>query len=56
MLHARVLLSFTAPCRLQMFGSTVRSSGSERHSKYVDSTEDMTVNKETPEEEEELSA
>ncbi|XP_056884218.1 peroxisomal acyl-coenzyme A oxidase 3 isoform X2 [Takifugu flavidus] len=26
-----------------MFGSTVRSSGSERHSKYVESTDDMTT-------------
>lgn len=32
-----------------MFGSTVRSSGSERHSKFVDSIEDMTVSEETEE-------
>lgn len=36
-----------------MFGSTVRNSGSARHSKYVDSTEDMTVNEEEEEEKEE---
>lgn len=42
--HANVTVPWGTSCVFQMFGSTVRNSGSDRHSKYVESTDDMRVN------------
>lgn len=42
-IHANVTVPWVTRV-FQMFGSTVRNSGSDRHSKYVESTGDMRVN------------